>query len=152
MHQLGRSDHEISGGTVSDEAELVVRAAAVGVAGDALRAVPARDDALDDNHGWPHKVGREAKLRVFGEPGGEAGIRQLDAVVPNAGEAGGDDGDIFIRRHGRVQRQKNPAAPLRRGINAQLAPERFLDALGGNGQQRGLEPDPFFGGADGAAG
>src|ERR1035438_5463050 len=68
------------------------------------------DDALDDDHGWPHKVGREAKLGVFGEPGGEAGIRQLDAVALDAGEsdfegievgANGADADGGARRFGR---------------------------------------------------
>ena len=68
------------------------------------------DDALDDDHGRPDKVGREAKLRVFGELGGEAGFRQLDAVALDAGEADfegiavgadGTDADGGTRRLGR---------------------------------------------------
>ena len=68
-------------------------------------------------------------------------LRQFDAAVPDAGKTRGDDGDIFIGRRLRMQREKNPAAPRRRGVNAQFAPERFFDALGGNSQQRRIEPD-----------
>jgi hypothetical protein len=48
-----------------------------------------------------------------------------------------------------MQIEKNLPAPPRRPADAKLPPQRFLEALGGNGEQRRFEPDKIGVGGDG---
>ena len=66
-------------------------------------------------------------------------VRQFDAVTPAVVVSRGNDEDSFIERLRRTQREKNLPAPA--ATDAEFAPQRLLDALGGDGEQRGFEPD-----------